>query len=99
MFDEIDERLPEFLQRLCPSFFAARHGVELIFHRGGEAVVDISTKVRAQKVIDDLTDIGRDEASSIHIHVFAIFERGDDRRVSRRPADSMLFQGFDQRGF
>src|ERR1700733_11959240 len=95
--DLADEGFPEFRQRRGPGFLAARHGVELIFHRGGEAIVDVLVKMLAQEAVDDLADVGGREAAIINLHVFAIAQRGDDRGIGRRPADAVLLERLDQR--
>ena len=99
VIDQVDERLPEFLQWLGPRLFAARDGIELIFHRRSEAVIDVLAEVRAQEVVDDLANVGSDEAPTVHIDVFAIFQGRDDRSVGRRTTDTMFFERLDERGF
>ena len=94
-----DERLPEFLERLGPVFFAARHGVELVLERGGETVFDVLVEVLGQEAADDLADVRRDEPAVVHVDVLAILERRDDGGVGRRPADAVFFERLDQRGF
>ena len=72
VLDLRDERLPEFLERLGPVFFAARHRVELVFERGGEAVFHVLVEMLGQETADDLADVRRDEAAVVHVDVFAI---------------------------
>ena len=55
--------------------------------------------MRAQEVVDDLADIGGDEAPAVHVDVLAIFESRNDRSVGRRATDTMFFERFDERGF
>src|SRR6185312_14066055 len=50
----LDEGLPEFRERQRPVLFAARHGVELVFERGGEAVLDVTMEVLREEAADDL---------------------------------------------
>ena len=95
----VDERLPEFLERRRPLLLAARDRVELIFHRGREAVLDVTVEVFRQEAIDDLADVGRHEAPAVHLHVLAILQRRDDRGVGRGPADAVLLERLDERGF
>ena len=94
-----DERLPEFLERLGPVFFAARHRVELVFERGGEAVLDVLVEMLGQEAADDLADVRRDEPAVVHVDVFAILERRDDGGVGRGAADAVLFERLHERGF
>ena len=56
-------------------------------------------KILREKAIDDLADVGRDEAPAVHLHVFAVLQRRDDGRVGRWPADAMFLECFDKRGF
>ena len=60
-----------FLQRHGPGLLAARHGVELILHRGREAVFDVAVKVLREEAADDLADVRRGEAPVVDLHVFS----------------------------
>src|SRR6185295_9980547 len=97
--DQRDEWLPEFLQRLGPVFFAARHRVELVFERRGEAVLHVLVEVLGKETVDDLADVRRDEPAIVHVDVLAILERRDDGGVGGRATDAVFFQRLDQRGF
>src|SRR4029077_7520504 len=68
----VDEGLPELVERRGPLLLAARDGIELIFHRSGEAVLDIAVEVMGEEAIDDLADIGRHEALAVHLYVLAV---------------------------
>ena len=95
----LDERLPEFRERQRPVLLAARDRIELVFERGGEAVLDVAMEVLREEAVDDLADVRRDEALVVHLDVLAILQRRDDRGVGRRPADAVLFERLDERGF
>ena len=99
MLDELRERPPELLEQRHPLALAARYGVERVFHAGRELVVDVLREELGQEAIDDATDVRRNEASILHLDVLAIAQRRDDRGVRRRPADAVLFERFDERGF
>src|SRR5207248_2805135 len=86
--DLVDERLPELVERRGPLFLAARHRVQLVLHRRGEAVLHVAMEVMGEEAVDDLADVGRHEAPAIHVDVFAVLQRGDDARIGRRPADA-----------
>ncbi len=102
LFDQLDlrdERSPELPERRPPIFLATRHCIQLVFHVGREAVLHIAVEVIGEKAIDDLADVGRDEAAVVHFRVFPVLQCGNDRRVSGRAADAVLFQCLHQRGF
>ena len=94
----LDEGLPELVERRGPLLLAARHRVELILHRRGEAVLHVAVEVMGEEAVDDLADVGRHEAPAVHLHVLAVLQRGDDGGVGRGPADAVLLQRLDQRG-
>ena len=52
-----------------------------------------------EKAADDLADIGGGEAAIVDFDIFAITQRGNDAGIGGRPADAVLFERFDQRGF
>src|SRR6266513_737664 len=96
LLDLMDERLPELVERRGPLFLAARHRVQLVLHRRGEAVLDVAMEVMGEEAVDDLADVGRHEAPAVHLDVFAILQRGDDARIGRGAADAVLLQRLDQ---
>ena len=49
-----------------------------------------------QERIHDAADIGRLKALLFEINVLALYQGRDDRSVSRRPTDTILFERFDQ---
>ena len=99
MVDEVDERLPEFLQQRDPLLLAVGHRVERVLHLRGEVVVDIRRKVLGQEAADDLADVGRRKAPVFDVHVLAVTQRRYDRCIGRRTADAVFLQCFDQRRF
>src|SRR5882762_6373997 len=96
LLDLADERLPELLERRGPVFLAARHRIQLVFHRRGKAVLHIAMEVMREEAVDDLADVGRHEAPAVHFDVFAILQRRDDGRIGRRAADAVLLQRLHQ---
>src|SRR5256885_2073094 len=96
LLDLLDEGLPELVERRGPLFLAARHRVELILHRRGEAVLDVAMEVMGEEAVDDLADVGRHEAPAVHVDVFAILQRRDDARIGRGAADAVLLQRLHQ---
>ena len=94
--DLVDEGLPELGERRGPLFLAARHRVQLVLHRRGEAVLHVAMEVMGEEAVDDLADVGRHEAPAVHLDVFAILQRGDDARIGRGAADAVLLQRLDQ---
>ncbi len=99
VIDEIDERLPEFLEQRHPFLLAGRDRVERVLHLCGEVVVDVGREILRQEPADDLADVRRGEAPAFDFDVFPVAQRRNDRCVRRRAADAVLLQRFDQRGF
>ncbi|MNV27402.1 hypothetical protein D3C71_1185510 [compost metagenome] len=99
VFDQFLERAPEARHQRNPLFLAARDGIELVFQLGGEVVVDVLGEVAGQELGYRTADIGRAEAAAFHFHVLAEQQGLDDRGVSRRTADAVLFQRLHQRRF
>src|SRR6267378_89482 len=96
LLDLANEGLPELVERRGPVFLAARHRIQLVFHRRGEAVLHVAMEVMREEATDDLADVGRHEAPAVHFDVFAILQRRDDGRIGRRPADAVLLQRLHQ---
>jgi len=92
VIDAVLEGLPELLQQWDPLLFTSGYRIQLIFQPGREVVVDILGKIIGQELVHHATDIGRDEAFLVHLHVFAVLQGGDDRGIGGRPADAVLFQ-------
>src|SRR6516164_11476221 len=98
LVDLVDEGLPELLERGGPLLLAARDGIELILHGGREAVLHVAVEMMREETVDDLADVGRHEAPVVHLDVFAVLQRRDDRGVSRGAADAVLLQRLDEGG-
>ena len=79
--------------------FAAADRVEVVFHLGGEAVVDELRQMRFEQLRHRERDPGGRQRVAFLEDVFAGQDRIDDRRVRARPADAHLFQRPGQRGF
>ena len=71
--------------------------VELVFHRGGEVVVDQPAEVLLEQTDDRERHPRRDQRAALLVDVAAVLDGLDDRRVGRRAADAQLFQRLDQR--
>ena len=78
---------------------ALRDLVEIVFEGGREVVVDKAFEVRLEQSHHRERDPGRHEGRPLLVHVPAVLDGADDRRVRRRTPDPQLFQCLHQRGF
>ena len=62
-------------------------------------VVDVLGEVFGQEFIDDVACVGGHEAFLLKGNVFTVFERGNNTGVGGRAANTVFFEGFNQRGF
>src|SRR5690606_38667363 len=100
--DEVDlllELLPEALEHRNPFLFAVGNVVQVVFHLGGEAVVDIVLEITREKAIDDLAEVRRHETSIHELRVLLAEQGLNDRRIRGRAPDAILFQRFDEARF
>ncbi len=71
---------------------AAADGVQLVFHLGGELVVDQIGQVGLEQLGDGESDpSGHEHVASLE-DVFSLLDRVDDRGVGAGPADALFFQ-------
>src|SRR6266566_1063220 len=99
LFHELRERLEELADDGHPLDLARGDTVEVLLHPNGEARVDDLREVLAQEIGDDEADVLGHEGSAFLSNIPAIHQRGDRRRVCRRPADAELLERLDERRF
>src|SRR2546426_1088222 len=99
LFHELRERLEELADDGDPLDLARGDTVEVLLHPNGEARVDDLREVLAQEIGDDEADVLGHEGSAFLSNIPAIHQRGDRRRVCRRPADAELLERLDERRF
>ncbi len=88
----------EIVEPVGALLVARRDLVELVFHRRGEAVVDEPAEMLFQQTGDGERDPRGHQSAALLVHVAAVLDGLDDRRVRRRAADAQLLEGLDQRG-
>ena len=71
---------------------AGRDPVEIVLHQGRELVVDEAAEVLFEQVRDGERDERRHERLPLLVHVAALEDRPEDRRVGRRAADPALLE-------
>ena len=77
---------------------SARDGVEVLLHRGGEAVVDEPGEVLLHEPGHGERQPARDERRAAVGDVAAVLDRADRRGVGRGAADAALLHRLDQGG-
>ena len=87
----------ELADEVDPLAFAARDLVEVLFHLRREADVDEIAEMLAQKLRDRERGEARHERLALPEHVAPADDRGDGRRVRRRPADAGPLELLDER--
>ena len=86
------ELLVELGQRLRPLLFAFFDLIQFFFQPRGVGRVENIGKICHQQIGDHHADFSGHEFAAQLLHVFALLDGADDRRVSRRPADAAFFQ-------
>ncbi len=76
---------------------AAGDEVEIVFHAGGEGVVDQVGEVLLEQGHHGERLEARHQGRALLPHVFAGLDRAHDRGIGRRAADAELFELLDQR--
>ena len=102
VFEVLFELGVELVQGVGPLDFAFLDLVELLFHAGGELVVEDVLEIFDQQFGDDEADLGGEELSAAAgglLHVAAIDDGAHDGGVGGGTADAALLQFLDQRGF
>ena len=89
----------ERLQVVDVLLLAAADRVEVVFHLGGELVVDQAGQMLFQQLHDGERDPGRHQRAALLEHVVAGLNRVDDRGVRAGPADAALFERLGERRF
>src|SRR4029077_2112570 len=92
-----DEFFPELLYGFAPVELALFDFVELFFEARGESDVKNVFETFYEKNADTLTKHGRVKTPLLFSNVFALDERRNNGRVSRRAADAVFFEFFHQR--
>ena len=85
-------------QPVHPGGAAVRDRVQVVLHRGGEAVVDQPAEVALEQPGHRERHPGRDQRRALLPDVAAVLDGLHDRGVGGRPADAELLQRLDQRG-
>ena len=98
-FSPCDRRRNRTPQVVDVSHFAAADGVELVFHLGGEVVVDQAGQMGLEQLGHGKGDPGRHQRVAPFEDVLAGDDRVDDRGVGARPADPHLFERAGQGRF
>src|SRR5712691_11799710 len=91
------EGLVELVEHLHPLHLAFLDLVELVLHPGGELDVEDARERVDQELVDDLAQVGGEEAVLLLLHVLLVLDGGEDGRVGRRAPDALLFQLLHQR--
>ena len=81
-----------FSSKRNPVLLAARHGVQLVLQGRGEPVVHVLGEVAGEELVDDAAHVGGVETLLVELDVFPVLQCGDDGRVGRRSADTVLLQ-------
>ena len=89
----------ELLQRVGPVQLPFLHLVQLLFHARRVGDVEDVAEVLHQQVAHHHAEFGGMEAALLLLDVLAVLNDGEDGGVGRGPADALLFQRLDQRGF
>src|SRR5690606_2054928 len=77
---------------------AARDGVELVLHLGGEAEVEEGGEVGHEEVAHAHAEVGGVELPRPELGVAALLDRRQRLAVGARPADALLFERLHERG-
>src|SRR4029453_17883153 len=94
------EGLVEGLHRVDPLALTFLDLVEVVLHLRRELDVHDVLEVRDELVGDRHAQLGRAQRAPLAMHVAAIvYDRPQDRRVGRWPADPELLERLDERGF
>ena len=93
------ELLVEIAERVGPLFLAFFDLVQLFFQPGRVLEIENVLEVLHQQVGHHQPDLGRHEFSAQLLHVLALLDGADNRRVRGRPPDAALFQLLHQRRF
>src|SRR5207302_7912811 len=91
------ELLIEAAQGVGPLLFSFFDVVQLFFQLGGVLVFEDVGEIRDQQVRHHHPDLRRDELAADFLHVLALLNGADDRRVGRWTPDAALFQLLHQR--
>ena len=93
------KRTPEIAQDLFPIDSTTGDVVELLFHVGGKAVFDITSKEIAQEGDNQAATIFRRETPLFETNVIAILQHFQDRSVGGGAADAQLLHLLHQACF
>ena len=91
------EVLPELGEQVLPVLAPVRHGVEFVFHPGGEIVGDIALEEPFQKGCEKSPGFLCEETVFLGPHIITVLQHLDRRGIGGRAADAELFQPLDQR--
>ena len=87
----------EFLHQRHPVPFAFGDVVQLRLHLRGEIYVDQIGEILHQHIVDDDAGFGGMVTARLTIHITALFNRRENRRIRRRSADAVFFHCADER--
>ena len=93
------EAIPEFLHRRSPREFAVFDFIQLVFHARGEAHVENILERFHQQIAHLFAQQRRREPALLLVHVLALHNRRNNRRIRGRAANSLFFQFLYQRRF
>ena len=89
--------LVELVHRVHPVGGAVFHGVQPLFHVGGEGHVHNVGELLQHDLVDRLAQRGGAQLFAVPLHIAAVHDGGDNGRVGGGPADAVLLQCVDQR--
>src|SRR6478609_10309153 len=95
----LEEGAVELGHHFLPGHIPFLDPVEVLFHPRREGHVEDVGELLDHRLLDQLAELGREEAPGLDLHVLARGERRDDRRVGRRAADAEALELLDQARF
>ena len=87
------------MERRRPLQLALFDLVQLLFHPRRVRLVEEIIEAGDEQIVHGRAQSGRMKTPFMFFDVLAIKNGRHDRRISRRPADALLFERLDERGF
>ena len=94
--DGLVEGAPKLPQHGLPVGSPAGDIVQLVFHVGGEVVLDVALEEAGQESGYQAAPVLGLEAALLKAHVFAVLKDGNDAGIGGRAADAQFLQPLDQ---
>ena len=86
----------ELIQPLDAGFLAARDAVEILFHLCGELVVHVGAEAGFKQAHHGERGPGGNQRTRTNVHVSAVHDGRNNRRVGGRAANAQLVQGLHE---